>query len=137
MATTRQTLAHLQVLVVEDELDIAELLVFVLKESGAVVKLATTAQEALSLLKDYQPDILVSNIRLPDQDGDWLIRQVHAQSLQQKLPAIAVTSYDREFSRRHMLQAGFHHFLYKPLDPDELIAEVLNLTNGNSSNGSS
>lgn len=137
MAKVEQLLMHLRVLVVEDELDIAELLVFVLEESGAVVKLATTAQEALSLLKDYQPDILVSNIRLPDQDGDWLIRQVHAQSLQQKLPAIAVSSYNREISRRHMLQAGFHQFLHKPLDPDELIAEVLNLTNGNLSNDGS
>lgn len=132
MADVEQPLAHLQVLLVEDEPDIAELLLLILRNAGAEVRLVTSAETALSLLEHYHPDVLISNVRLPEKNGDWLIRQVHAQQSQEDLPAIAITSYSREVSQVKLLQSGFHCFMPKPLEPDDLIATVLHLTEGSS-----
>jgi CheY-like chemotaxis protein len=124
-----QPLRGIEILLVEDEFDIAYLLVFILGEAGAKVVLATYATEALRLLETHDPDILLCNLRLPDRHGSWLIKQIRAREVAQgkHLPAIAVTSYTREVSKADVLKAGFHRFLDKPIDADYLVAEVLRL----------
>jgi CheY-like chemotaxis protein len=124
----KKPLANRRILLVEDELDIAELLTFILRGAGAEVRVTTYADEALKALEQFQPDLLICNIRLPDHDGEWVIRHIRANESKQ-LPAIAVTSYSRDISDSRMLEAGFQTFLHKPLDPDELVAEALHLTN--------
>ncbi|MBD2057884.1 response regulator [Oculatella sp. FACHB-28] len=121
-------LAGLTVLLVEDEPDIAELFTFILQEYGAEVILARSAVEALGELGQRKPDILVSNVRLPEEDGRWLIEQIrHLEGVWNELPAIAVTSYTREVDAEGAMQSGFQHFMSKPLDPDELVQEILKL----------
>jgi CheY-like chemotaxis protein len=122
-----QPLRSIEILLVEDEKDIATLLILVLEDAGAEVVLATYAAEALQLLETHAPDILLCNLKLPDQRGSWLIEQIRDREADQgkQLPAIAVTSYTREVSEAHVLKAGFQQFLDKPIDADYLIAEVL------------
>ena len=127
-------LEHLQVLLVEDEPDIADLFIFMLEAGGATVVLAVSAQEGLDSLTAFQPDLLLCNLRLPDHDGIWLLHQLRAQGVtEQQLPAIAVTSYTREVYGHEALAAGFQTFLAKPLDPDALVKAVLYLTDEASS----
>jgi DNA-binding response OmpR family regulator len=124
-----QLLKNLQILLVEDEADIADLLMFVLEEAGAEVTLVTYAGAALQALENYQPDILLCNVKLPDRQGDWLIEQIrdHESAQEKTLPAIALTSYTREVSEGKVLAAGFQQFMDKPFEPDHLITEVLRL----------
>ncbi|MBD1868817.1 response regulator [Cyanobacteria bacterium FACHB-471] len=74
--THQALLAELTVLLVEDEPDIAELFTFILEDYGAEVILSNSAIEALGRLGERRPDILVSNVKLPEEDGRWLIEQI-------------------------------------------------------------
>ncbi|PHM07066.1 response regulator [Nostoc sp. 'Peltigera malacea cyanobiont' DB3992] len=92
-----QNLVGIRILLVEDEPDIAELLIFILKTAGAEVMAFINAEAALSMLELFHPDILLSNIKLPDPDGNWMLP---ANSRTFKLittadKAIAITSYTR------------------------------------------
>jgi CheY-like chemotaxis protein len=121
-------LAGLTVLLVEDEPDIAELFTFILEENEAKVVLAKSALEALRKLGQQRPDVLVSNVRLPQENGCWLIEQIRQlEGVWSELPAIAVTSYTREVDAERALKAGFQRFMSKPLDPNELVQQILNL----------
>lgn len=133
MASQESLLVGVQVLLVEDELDIADLLIILLASAGAEVVWVTQASEALSLLEDLQPDVLICNIRLPDQNGDWLIQQIRAKEIESRshLPAIAVTSYAREVTDTQMLAVGFERLVYKLNDPNELISEIATLVHCN------
>jgi CheY-like chemotaxis protein len=121
-------LAGLTVLLVEDEPDMAELFTVILEQYGAEVILVNSAIEALGELEQRRPDILISNVRLPEEDGRWLIEQIRQlEGEGSELPAIAVTSYTREVDAEGALQSGFQHFMPKPVDPDELVQEILKL----------
>lgn len=130
-------LLGLQVLVVDDEADNREWMAIVLKGAGANVKTVTSASEALQVIQQSQPDILISDVRMPDQDGYELIRQVReieserpdlspTTTKQSHLPAIALTAYAREDDdRRQLLDAGFQLHLPKPIEPTALVAAVV------------
>ncbi|MBD2054492.1 response regulator [Oculatella sp. FACHB-28] len=90
----KSLLAGLTVLLVENEPGLAELLTFILEGNGARIIPAGSATEALNQLKRRQPDVLVSNVRLPDEDGSWLIERIRqVEGTCRELPAIGVTSY--------------------------------------------
>lgn len=136
MDTTRKTqanpdqpLAGIQVLLVEDEFDIANLLLFILSEAGAEAVWVMQSNDALACLHHFHPDILLSNVRLPDRDGDWLIQEIRQAELERiaHLPAIAITSYTREVSADKVLEAGFNRFMPKHFDPEEIISTILDL----------
>ena len=128
-AEHEQPLAGLQVLLVEDEFDIADLLLFILREAGAEAVWVMQSNDALTCLHHFHPDILLSNVRLPDRDGDWLIQEIRQAELERiaRLPAIAITSYTREFAADKMLEAGFDRFLPKRFDSAEIISTILDL----------
>jgi signal transduction histidine kinase len=118
-------LAGLNVLVVEDDEDARDLFVTVLGQQGALVRSAATAAEALTLLALALPDVLVSDIGLPEADGYELVRAVRALGhLPERLPAIALTAYAHREDRRLALEAGFQAHVAKPVDPDLLVAAV-------------
>jgi signal transduction histidine kinase len=118
-------LAELSVLVVEDDEDARDLLVTVLAKQGANVEQAGSVAEALVRLSSAVPDVLLSDIGLPVDDGYELIRAVRARGLSpERLPAIALTAYARREDQRLALQAGFQAHVAKPVEPAELINVV-------------
>jgi signal transduction histidine kinase/ActR/RegA family two-component response regulator len=119
----------LHVLVVDDEADALELLRAVFEGCGARVTAAGTASEALRALRDVRPDVLVSDIGMPDVDGYELIRRVRRLKPEEggRTPAVALTAYAREEDRRKAVRAGFQTHLAKPAAPDELAEVVASL----------
>jgi PAS domain S-box-containing protein len=115
-------LAGLRVLIVDDQPEILELLEEILALCGAELRVANNAPDALATLRAWQPDLLLSDIAMPGQDGYWLIRQVRALPPEQggNLPAIALTAYVRLEDRLQVLAAGFQQYVPKPIDPHEL-----------------
>ncbi|MBD2103149.1 PAS domain S-box protein [Leptolyngbya sp. FACHB-261] len=124
------SLSGLRVLVVDDEADARDLLVTALTVNGAEVIAAASVVEALSALKRVPPDILLSDIGMPNEDGYALIHKVRALELGQggKIPAVALTAYTRKQDRERALQAGFQSHLAKPVNPTELVELIASLT---------
>ena len=123
------SLAGLRVLVVDDEPDTLDLLVAVLKGCGAAVTTAASAAEAFRLLKGAKPDVLVSDIGMPDEDGYALIRKVRRLGDDEggKTPAVALTAYAREADRRKAIRAGFQTHMTKPVEPSALVEVIASL----------
>ncbi|MEG4985918.1 ATP-binding protein [Microcoleus sp. BR0-C5] len=127
------TLEGLQILVVEDEADALELLSTILEKYGAHVMAVASVKEALTIIEtatDRTPDVLVSDIGMPDEDGYSLIRKLRQLEALRggRLPAIALTAYARNDDRQQALLAGFQMHLTKPVDAAELVAVVASLT---------
>ena len=122
-------LAGVRVLVVEDDEDTRELLVRALERGGAEVEEAASVALALAALDRRLPDVLVSDIGMPGEDGYALIRKLRASTRERgaDLPAAALTAYARSEDRVQALQAGFQTHIAKPVDPSELVAIVARL----------
>lgn len=122
-------LQGLRILVVEDEKDSREFISFVLEQDGAEVTTVTSAIEALEIFPSLQPDILVSDIGMPEMDGYMLlsrIREMQPETVK-NIPAIALTAYAGEIDRKQALSVGFQRHVTKPIEPDNLIAAVVEL----------
>ena len=118
----------LRILVVDDEADARRLLNKVLGAAGATVTAAASVTEALQLLDKANPDLLVSDLGMPDEDGYDLIRQVRAKGFSTaKLPAVALTAYAHKDYARRALLAGFQVHLPKPVDPQDLLTVVASI----------
>jgi signal transduction histidine kinase len=110
-------LVGLDVLVVDDEADARELLRRMLSEQGAVVRVVPSVKGALAEIDRQSPDVLLSDISMPDEDGYDLITHLRSNGFSQdELPAIALTAYARSEDRQRILQAGFQAHLSKPID---------------------
>jgi CheY-like chemotaxis protein len=119
-------LAGLRVLAVDDDPDTLDLVAELLSLRGAEVVPAASAAAALAALQRFAPDVLVSDIGMPDRDGYDLIRDVRGLG-PDDLPAVAVTAFVSPEDRRRALDAGFQVHLAKPVDPGELTAVVARL----------
>jgi len=118
-----------RVLIVDDEPDARRLLTRVLEDAGAHVTAAASAAEALDALAKSRPDILVSDLGMPDEDGFDLIRRVRARGYSVKdLPAVALTAFVHKEDQRRTLLAGFQIHISKPVDPHDLTAVVASLS---------
>ncbi|AFY84751.1 PAS domain-containing protein [Oscillatoria acuminata] len=122
-------LQGIKILVVDDIMDTREFLVFVLEMEGALVQAVESAEMAISMIKDWQPDILVSDIGMPELDGYGLIRTLRSRPPQEggTLPAIAVTAYAGESDRQAILAAGFDAHIPKPVEPLDLAQAIARL----------
>ena len=120
------SLEGVRVLVVDDEADARSLLTLVLEECGAQVHAAASVRQALMAIPQFYPQVLISDIAMPEEDGYTLIRQVRRMELSEGgyLPAAAVTAYARAEDRTRALKAGYDIHLPKPVDTGELIAVV-------------
>ncbi|MEP6800926.1 MAG: response regulator [Acidobacteriota bacterium] len=116
----------LSILVVEDEADGRELLVEVLGGAGAIVTAADSARSALEVFERSPPDVIVSDIGMPGEDGYALLRAIRAlpPGSGGTVPALAVTAYAREEDRLRALGSGFQAHVAKPIDPEELIKAI-------------
>lgn len=125
---TAPSLAGLRVLVVDDEEDARNLLVEVLSSHGAAVTTASCAADALQQIRSNPPDILVSDVGMPDEDGYSLIRKVRAlRKDRSPIPAAALTAYARREDRTQAMMAGFQAHVSKPVDSGELVIVVASL----------
>src|SRR5437867_2029807 len=122
-------LAGRRILVVDDEADARDLLAQILGQAGADVIVVGSADEALETLRRWRPDVLVSDIGMPGDDGYVLIRKVRALGAGQggQVRALALTAYARSEDRALALEAGFHTHIAKPVDPLELTALIAGL----------
>ncbi len=115
-------------LVVDDEQDARDLIEACLAGTGAVVAKAGTAEDALTTLAQFRPDVLVSDIGMPDEDGVTMIRRIRAApSACHGVPAIAVSAYASAGDVSRALAAGFHRYLPKPIDRATLVRAVLEI----------
>jgi PAS domain S-box-containing protein len=123
-------LAGLRVLVVDDEPDVRELLVAVLEHCRVEVRAVASAAEALAAVPAFRPDVLVSDIGMPGEDGYELVRKLRALPVEAggRLPALALTAFARTEDRARALLAGFQMHISKPLDPSELMVVLANLS---------
>ena len=122
-------LAGLHILVVDDNADTLELVSLQLHLYGAEVVTASSAAEAFQLLIHDPPDVLVSDIQMPGEDGYSFLRRVRAQSAEHggETPALAFTGYTSLYDQVKSRAAGFQAQLAKPVDPEDLVAAVASL----------
>jgi CheY-like chemotaxis protein len=122
-------LSGIKVLVLDDEQDSRDLLEHVLAECSATVVVAATAEAALSMIPLQRPDVLVSDIGMPDIDGYEFLRRVRAlgEAGGGRMPAVALTAFARSEDRTRALRAGFQVHVSKPVEPSELVATVASI----------
>jgi CheY-like chemotaxis protein len=123
-------LAGLRVLVVDDEADTRQLISHSITRRGAEVKTCGSAREALELLEQWRPDVLLSDIGMPGEDGYSLISKVRALPPEKggHTPAAAFTAYAREEDRERALAAGYQMHIAKPISSDELVSRLAQLS---------
>lgn len=125
------SLGGVRVLLVEDEVDTREFVQRVLENSSAKVVSAGSAQEALEVLDDARPDVLVSDIGMPEMDGYTLLRTIctyRGVRREPPLPALALTAFARTEDRQRAFDAGFSEHLAKPVDPAKLVMTIARLS---------
>jgi signal transduction histidine kinase/ActR/RegA family two-component response regulator len=120
----------LRVLLVDDEPDAVDLATAILASAGAEVRTCRSAAEALDAVRGWRPDVLVSDIEMPEEDGYSLIRRVRALGADEggKTPAVALTAYGRTQDRMQSLAAGYSMHVPKPVDPGELTTIIASLS---------
>ena len=130
LQTHSLNLQGVKVLVVDDEADARALVKRLLEDRGASVRAAGSVEDALRLLAEERPDVLVSDIGMPGEDGYALIRQVRALGVNQggAVPAVALTAYARAEDRMKAILAGFQMHVSKPVEPAELLTMVASLS---------
>jgi CheY-like chemotaxis protein len=110
-----------EILVVDDDTDAREFVTFLLEQYGARVRAVSSAGEALTALTQSVPDVLLSDIGMPDVDGYMLMQQVRTLPPEQggQIPAIALTAYAGEINYQQAIAAGFQSHISKPVEPAE------------------
>jgi signal transduction histidine kinase/CheY-like chemotaxis protein len=126
-------LTGIRVLTVDDGADTREYLTVFLTQYGAEVLSVASAAEALVSLESFQPDVLVSDIGMPEMDGYALLQQIRSLPASQggQVPAIALTAYASEEDRQRALLCGFQNHISKPLDLKRLVQAVSDLARPN------
>jgi signal transduction histidine kinase/ActR/RegA family two-component response regulator len=127
VAKAISNLKGLKLLVVDDESDTRELLATVLENEGALVIAVASASEALDVLGPDSPDILISDIAMPGENGYVLLeklRQLEQSQGRTPMPAIALTAYARDEDRKLAMEAGFQLHLSKPIDSEKLLTAI-------------
>lgn len=122
-----------QILLVDDQPDTREFQAFVLELSGANVTAVASGLEALQALEQFTPDVLVSDIGMPEMDGYMLMQQIRSRPPNQggTIRAIALTAYAAEIDQQRALQVGFQTHITKPVEPKELVRAIANLLERN------
>jgi len=123
-------LNELRILVIEDDPDARDLMLAVLEDRGACVEVAESVGHAFELLETIQPDVIVSDIGMPEEDGLDFIRRLRALPAERtaRTPAIAVSAFTGTSDRARGIAAGFDRYLHKPVDFDELCATIRGVT---------
>ncbi|WP_168196461.1 ATP-binding protein [Bdellovibrio sp. NC01] len=116
-----------KILVVDDEADTLTMLGLIMRRSGATPFLASSMQEALQKFKDVEPEIVISDISMPEHDGYELIQRLREMPGGRDVPCVALTAHAREDEKRKVLEAGFNRHISKPVEPAQLTEAVFEL----------
>jgi signal transduction histidine kinase/ActR/RegA family two-component response regulator len=129
LASELRSLEGLRVLLVDDERETREIISTVIERTGAEVKTCTSAREALAELAAWRPDVILSDIGMPDEDGYSFIGQVRALPHNEggATPAAALTAYAREEDRKQALAAGYQMHIAKPIGAGQLVTMIAKL----------
>ena len=129
-------LKGIRVLIAEDETDAREMLEKVLGGSGADVRACATAAETFAEVQQWNPDVLVSDVGMPDEDGYSLIKRIRdlPENKGGRIPAMALTGYARPEDRVRAISAGFQTHAPKPVEPGDLVAAVAELAERSTAN---
>lgn len=122
-------LSQIKCLIVDDVPDTCEYLQFVLSQYGATVAVANSAAQAYKLFQELSPDILLSDIGMPEEDGYSLLQRIRQLPARKKVKAIALTAFAKPEDRDRALSAGFQVYLSKPVDPHDLMSAIATLVN--------
>jgi CheY-like chemotaxis protein len=96
-----------------------------LEQSGAIVHSALSAEKAFAAIEQFKPNILLSDIGMPEEDGYMLLKRVRASENGSQIPAISLTAYARIEDRERAIAAGFQDHLAKPIELEQLIKAVI------------
>ncbi len=131
-STTEPDLIGIRILTIDDEPDTCELLTVLFTQYGAEVMSVTSSTEALLAFEWFKPDILVSDIGMPNIDGYTLLQQIRSLPAEKggSIPAIALTAYAREIDQKRALAVGFQKYITKPMELNQLPKAVLVLLRG-------
>src|SRR6185295_2337811 len=112
--------------VVDDEADARDLVRTILSRCGGEVNCCESAAEAMKAVREWKPDLLVSDIGMPNEDGYSLIKKLRKQTSQRAkhLPAVALTAYATQEDELRTLAAGFHRHVAKPIEPEALVLSI-------------
>jgi signal transduction histidine kinase/DNA-binding response OmpR family regulator len=115
-----------RILVVDDEIDACDLLTAILTRCGSEVRCSGSAAEAIQTFEEWKPDLLITDIGMPNEDGYSLIRKLRALSSERakRIPAVALTAYATDEDRSLALSAGFKTHLTKPIEPKSLVTSI-------------
>ncbi len=137
--SSAEVLQGLRVLVVDDEPDARDLLSTILRRCGSDVRCSESAAEAMQAFSEWEPDILVSDIGMPNEDGYSFIKRIRQLKSKRakKIPAVALTAYATDEDRLRALEAGFHTHVPKPIEPENFVSSIASVLKSNSakSNG--
>ncbi|BAZ11885.1 multi-sensor hybrid histidine kinase [Calothrix sp. NIES-4071] len=123
------SLQGMHILVVDDDKDTRELIAHIVEGCSAKVTTTSSASEALQILSNSKPDILLSDIGMPEEDGYSLISKIRTLPGEvQQIPAIALTAFARVEDKKAAIAAGFQQHLVKPVNPLELVSTVLKVS---------
>ncbi len=125
-ASFSELLDGLRILVVDDEADSRDLVSAILTRCGGEVRCCESAAEALKTFRDWKPDLLVSDIGMPIEDGYTLIKKLRKlkSKLAREIPAVALTAYATDDDRKRTLSAGFQMHVAKPIEPEALVLSI-------------
>lgn len=125
-----RSLRDVRVLIVEDDRDSRELLEELLSDAGMIVDSASSVAEAFDTLTANRPDVIISDIGMPFENGYSFLRNLRQVWLAEgdPIPALALTGFVRPEDRERALAAGFDVHLPKPLEPDHLLSALADLT---------
>jgi signal transduction histidine kinase/DNA-binding response OmpR family regulator len=120
-------LAGHRVLVLDDDPDMRELIGMILEDAGAAAVCVSSVQAAMASLASETPDVAVSDLAMPGEDGYAFARQVRAakSDATRRVPLVAMTAYARAEDRRRVLEGGFDRHVAKPIEPEELVEALL------------
>ena len=124
-----QRLDGVKVLIVDDKADVREVVGRLVKNVGATVRDAPNADEAYEIVQSWKPDIIVSDLHMPDQDGYAFMKRIRGQSIEEggQIPAIAMTGSGHA-DRLNAFRSGYQNYICKPINAEELIMTIASLT---------
>jgi CheY-like chemotaxis protein len=124
---SRASLQGVRVLVVDDDVEYLDLSAMMLRDSGADVRTAESAFRAYQLIKEWRPNVVLTDLAMPEEDGFMLLGALRTAFAGYRVPIIAVTAFATPESRARALNAGFDLYLTKPIDPVLLTGAVADI----------